>query len=283
MSAAYPNPQPSPHPSRHPGPPPSSQATSEALCFAEASVALGSFHLRTGTLHIPTKQVTVVLGPNGCGKSTVLRMAAGLLAPSAGAVTLAGRAIHTLTEQQRAARVAYVPQRSMVGAPFTVAQVVALGRHALQPNPSRIQAALELVRLDHRAHEPFHHLSAGQQQRVALARALAQHQPGGIILLDEVLSAVDLPETLHLVRVLRELAEQGATILLATHDLALARAVGHTAWYLQHGQTAAWGPAADILTPAHLAALVGVPVVGAPGSRAELPVADLSAMLHRQP
>lgn len=261
----------------------SPQPAAEALCFADASVALGSFRLHTGTVYVPARQVTVVLGPNGCGKSTVLRLAAGLLPPTSGAVTLAGRGIHTLSELHRATRVAYVPQRSVVGAPFTVAQVVALGRHALQPNPSRIQAALELVRLDHRAHEPFHHLSAGQQQRVALARALAQHQPGGIILLDEVLSAVDLPETLHLVRVLRQLAEQGATILLATHDLALARAVGHTAWYLQRGQTAAWGPAADILTPARLAELVGVPVVGAPGSGAELPVADLSAMLHHEP
>lgn len=258
-------------------------APAAALCFASATAALGSFRLQTGALQIPPGQVTVVLGPNGCGKSTVLRLAAGLLSPTAGAVTLDGRAIHALAEPQRAARVAYVPQRSTVGAPFTVAQVVALGRHALPPNPARIQAALELVRLDHRSSEPFHHLSAGQQQRVALARALAQHEPGGIILLDEVLSAVDLPETLHLVRVLRELAERSATILLATHDLALARAVGHTAWYLQHGQTAAWGPAADILTPARLAALVGVPVVGAEGSRARLPVADLSAMLHHEP
>ncbi len=253
------------------------------LCFDDARVALGEFELATGAIALPTGNVTVLLGANGSGKTTVLRLASGLLVPQAGDVRLGAESIARMPPRIRASRIAYVPQRSFVGAPFTVRQVVELGRHALPHSADRVCAALESVRLAHRAHEPFHRLSIGQQQRVVLARALAQLVPDGALLLDETLAPVDPPETHRLVQLVRSLAAAGATVLLATHDLSLAAAAGDWAWYLSHGKTQAFGPATAVLAPASLAQLAGVPVVGAQGSRGLLPVPDLTAMLHHEP
>lgn len=274
-----------PAPQHHPQTQPASHGAQPAagLCFHDARVGLGEFELATGAIALPTGSVTVLLGANGSGKTTVLRMAAGLLAPREGDVRLGADPIARMPARVRARRIAYVPQRALVGAPFTVRQVVELGRHALPQDADRVTAALESVHLAHRAQEPFHRLSIGQQQRVVLARALAQLVPGGALLLDETLAPVDPPETHRLVQVVRSLAAAGATVLLATHDLSLAAAAGDWAWYLSHGKTQAFGRSAEVLAPARLAQLAGVPVVGAQGSRGLLPVPDLTAMLHREP
>lgn len=242
----------------------------------------GSFTLRAGNVLLPPASVTALLGGNGSGKTTALRLVAGLDAPAQGSVLVHGDPMHALSESARARRLAYVPQRPVVGAPFTVEQVVALGRHALVDDPARVRAALDVVKLSHRAAEPFHALSTGQQQRVALARALAQHEPRGVLVLDEAFAAVDLPLTLHLVQVVRQLAATGATVVMATHDLTLAAALADHVWYLTDGATSAFGPTNEILRADRLAQLAGVPVVGATGHARELPVPDLSAMLPRE-
>jgi iron complex transport system ATP-binding protein len=179
--------------------------------------------------------------------------------------------------------VAFVQQRATVGAPFTVRQVVQLGRHSLPSDPQRLMAALELVMLSHMADHAYHSLSTGQQQRVAIARALAQHTPQGLVLLDEALAAVDLPQCHHLVQVIRRLAADGATVVMSTHDLSLAAAIADHVWYLAHGSTVALGPAHDVLGSERLATLVGIPVVTAPGFSGKLPVPDLTAMLRHEP
>ena len=172
---------------------------------------------------------------------------------------------------------AYVPQRPEVGLPFRVEEVVALGLHARRGDPSRVRRALEQVGLQGLAQRAFHTLSAGQQQRAAVARALAQHAPGGVLLLDEAFSAIDPPECASLVRVLRALAAEGATILAATHDLAVAAALADDAWLVRDGRTVDFGPAARVLAPEPLGQFLGVAIaVGkAPGGRT-IAVPDLA-------
>ncbi len=236
------------------------------LRFESASVRLGRFRLSTGAIEPVPGRVTVLLGLNGSGKTTALRAAAGLVRPDGGRVSLDGAAVHALPAAARAARIAFVPQRTEVGAPFTVREVAELGRVALPCDAARVDAALAAVGLAALAGRPFATLSGGQQQRVGVARALAQHSPGGVLLLDEAFAAVDLPETAALVAVVRRAAGQGATVLAAVHDLSLAGALADDVWCLRDGATAAFGPAADVLTPASLRALVGVEVRSAAGS-----------------
>ncbi|MFO0963246.1 MAG: ABC transporter ATP-binding protein [Phycisphaerales bacterium] len=252
-----------------------------ALAFESPVLQRGRFRFAAGALVPRAGAITVLLGPNGAGKTTALRLAAGLLAPDAGAVRLDGARVHTVAESERARRIAYVPQRAEVGAPFRVDEVVALAHWHGAPQPARVREALAAVGLADRASMPFHALSAGQQQRVVLARALAQSGPGGILLLDEAFAAVDAPEAAMLVGVLRERARAGATVLVASHDFALAGALADEVWFLRDGATVAHGPAAQLLEPAALSALLGMPVVGAvapDGHRVAVP--DLRAMLR---
>jgi len=236
------------------------------LRFESASVRLGRFSLSTGLIEPEPGRVTVLLGLNGSGKTTALRAAAGLVRPAGGRVTLGGADVHGLPAAARAARIAFVPQRTEVGAPFAVREVVGLGRVALRSDPAEVDAALASVGLAALADRPFATLSGGQQQRVGVARALAQHSPGGVLLLDEAFAAVDLPETAALVALVRRAAGQGATVLAAVHDLSLAGALADHVWCLRDGATAAFGPAADVLVPATLRALLGVEVRAMQGS-----------------
>jgi iron complex transport system ATP-binding protein len=240
--------------------------TAHRLRFESASVRVGSFVLGTGSIAPAPGRVTVLLGLNGSGKTTALRAAAGLVHPAAGRVTLDGEDVCRLSAPRRASRIAFVPQHAQVGAPFTVREVVELGRVALPADPVRIDGALAAVGLAGLSSRPFATLSGGQRQRVAVARALAQHAPGGILLLDEAFAAVDLPEAAALVGLVRRVAAAGATVLAAVHDLSLAGALADDVWCLRAGTTAAFGPAADMLAPDSLRQLLGVEVREAPAS-----------------
>ena len=239
--------------------------TVHRIRFESASVRLGSFVLDTGPVAPEPGRVTVLLGLNGSGKSTALRAASGLVRPASGRVTLDGEDVCALSAPRRAARIALVPQHAQVGAPFTVREVAELGRVALADDPGRIDGALASVGLSALAERPFTTLSGGQRQRVAVARALAQHAPGGILVLDEAFAAVDLPEAAALVGLVRRVAAAGATVLAAVHDLSLAAALADDVWCLRSGVTAAFGPAAAVLSPDSLRQLLGVEVREAPG------------------
>lgn len=235
------------------------------LRIESAVVRVGRFTLSTGVVEPAPGRVTVLLGLNGSGKTTAIRAAAGLVRPSSGRITLDGADVHSMAVSGRAAHVAFVPQRTDVGAPFTVREVAGLGRVSLRADPARVDAALADVGLAGLASCPFATLSGGQQQRVGVARALAQHSPGGVLLLDEAFAAVDLPETAALVAVVRRAASDGATVLAAVHDLSLAGALADDVWCLRGGATAAFGTAAEVLAPGPLRALLGVEVRALPG------------------
>jgi iron complex transport system ATP-binding protein len=159
-----------------------------------------------------------------------------------------------------AQRMAYVPQRSIVSAAFTVRQVVELGRYALPPDSMKVSQAIESLDLVDVEHRPYRDLSVGQQQRVTLARALAQLEAGGVLVLDEPTSAMDLQHIATAHRLFRNSATGPckATVIVAMHDLPLAATLTDHAWLLQRGRLVAAGPTCDVLSVERLEQVFGV-------------------------
>lgn len=204
--------------------------------------------------------ITAVVGPNAAGKSTLLRAAAGLLEPVAGAVRIGGDPVHRLPGRSLAARVAWAPPRPSVALPFTVREVVAMGRHAVGGSPSAVARAIEAMDLAAVASRRWPELSTGQQQRTAIARVLAQRdgQPPGVVLLDEPAGPLDLRHAERLGGVLRSLAAGGSTVVLAIHDLARAAEWADAAWVLDAGRLVAAGAVSGTLTGERIEAVFGV-------------------------
>jgi iron complex transport system ATP-binding protein len=206
-------------------------------------------------------RITAVLGPNAVGKSTLLRCAIGLLRPGEGEALLNDRPAHRLRARELARLIAYVPQRSIVSAAFTVREVIRLGRYALGKNEKRVEGAIAALELDGVADRPYPALSVGQQQRVALARALAQLPERGLLILDEPTSAMDLRHARNCLSLLRRLADQGTTVLTAMHDLPAAAVIAHDAWLLAAGppgRLAAAGPVEQVMHVDRLQEVFGV-------------------------
>jgi len=200
-------------------------------------------------------RITAIIGPNGAGKTTLLRVLLGLLKPATGSVALDGADVMELSTLERAARIAYVPQRMELAFGFDVASVVRFGCLSAA-RPRREEAArraLERVGLAARARDPLSSLSAGQQQRAALARALAQIENSAgarALLADEPVSAMD-PRHAHLaMRTLADLADRGLAVAVVLHDFALAARYARDAVVLDEGgSVAARGPFREACTP----------------------------------
>ncbi|MGF1667498.1 MAG: metal ABC transporter ATP-binding protein [Acidimicrobiia bacterium] len=184
--------------------------------------ALEAVHFEVGA-----GELIAVLGPNGAGKSTLFRAVAGLV-PHDGRVTIGGVDCHHRLDRMSAA---FIPQRADVDLtfPISVAQLVATGRRRFGRSglgstrlhrPATMEA-LERVGLGGLADRSIGSLSGGQAQRAFLARALAQE--AHLVMLDEALSGVDQPSTESLLDLFGELARLGTALLVATHDLGLAR------------------------------------------------------------
>jgi ABC-type Mn2+/Zn2+ transport system ATPase subunit len=172
-------------------------------------------------------ELIAVVGPNGAGKSTLFKAVSGLVGHG-GTVELGGVHCHHQRDRLGAA---YIPQRSDLDHdfPITVGQLVLAGRRRFlrlgqrfgQQHRRAAADALRRVGLEEVARRPLSTLSGGQAQRAFLARALAQE--AHLILLDEALSGVDQPRTEALLDLFADLAQSGTSLLIATHDLSLAR------------------------------------------------------------
>jgi iron complex transport system ATP-binding protein len=208
-------------------------------------------------------KVTALFGPNGSGKSTLLRCLNGSLWPQAGRVLLDGQPLQDLTPRQIARHIAVVPQGGPAGVPFTVAEMVALGRYsygsswagASPDDHDVVWSSLARVGIADVAARPFDQLSGGERQRVLIARALAQQ--GQILLLDEPASHLDIAHQLQLYRLVRELACEGQAILMICHDILVAPMFVDRAVLLASGKIVSVGEPADVLCEAHLQAVFG--------------------------
>lgn len=224
-------------------------------------------------LTIAPGEVWGLVGPNGSGKSTLLRCLAGLRPPDEGRLHLDGRPLLDVPARDRAMRLAYLPQLTTLYHDLHVRQLVMLGRapHLSRwrgPEPEderRVDEALARVQASELATRRISTLSGGERQRVMLARLLATGAE--ILLLDEPTTALDVGHALHLLALCRELAADGAAIVLALHELELARRHADRAVCLGVGPDGAHhlGPAAEVLTSEILGAVFDVDAREHPG------------------
>lgn len=221
--------------------------------------------LRDVSFGISAGEVVAVLGPNGVGKSTLVKLLLGLQPPTSGEVRLAGTALSALSIPQRAARVAAVLQGTAPAFDFSVAETIAMARLAgrgplatLSPSDQTIiDEAARACAVDGLLQRSCAALSGGERQRVSLARALAQQAP--LLVLDEPTSFLDLRHRFQFAERLMEWVRGSeAAVLWVLHDLELALRYATRVIVLHAGQVLADGPPASTLNAALVAQVFGV-------------------------
>jgi iron complex transport system ATP-binding protein len=252
---------------------------SEALSATQLSVKRAAREvLREVSLSLSFGEVMAVLGPNGAGKSTLLRALCGLI-PASGKVTLAGHDLHTLSSEQRARAISFVPQQSRLDAALPVHDVVAQGRYARRTGFARLSSAdraaiagaLADTDAQSLSERRFDELSVGEQRRVLIARALATE--ARTLLLDEPTAALDIEHTLRLFALLQRLARRGHAIVVVLHQLEHALAHCPRALLLAGGELLASGPVAEVLSAERVRSVYGVTLLPGAGLGFRLPEA----------
>ncbi|MFI6780350.1 ABC transporter ATP-binding protein [Micromonospora sp. NPDC050276] len=229
-------------------------------------------------LDLPTDAFTVIVGPNACGKSTLLRTMARLLTPRRGTVLLDGTAIRDLPTREVARRLGVLPQSPLVPEGVTVADLVGRGRQPYQrwwrqwsaEDGAAVNQAMALADVADLADRPVDSLSGGQRQRVWIAMTLAQDTDA--LLLDEPTTFLDLAHQVEVLDLLHRLrAERGRTVVAVLHDLNQAARYADHLVAMRGGAVVAAGPPREILTADLVRDVFGLacvvvpcPVTGAP-------------------
>ena len=210
-------------------------------------------------LRLAAGEVVVLIGPNGAGKSSLLRLLAGDFATSAGIIEFGGRPLGTWQRRALAQQLAFLPQLSLLNFPYTVEEVVLLGRtpHATGARTDREIArhALDATDTLGLRNRLYTQLSGGERQRVQLARVFAQiwdssDMSGKLLLLDEPTAALDLAHQQQLAAAMAAISDRGCAVLLVVHDVNLAAAVGSRLVVLDRGRQVAAGTPTEVLTAA---------------------------------
>lgn len=222
-----------------------------------------------------------ILGPNGAGKSTLLRTAAGLLLPTQGDVRLDDTDLHSFNIRERARHIGLVPQEHRIRYPFSVEEIVRMGRYAHRgplagaqsDDHQKVDEALAATRITHLRTRDASTLSGGERQRMMIARVLAQDP--AVVLFDEPTASLDLAQAHHVQQLIHTLAEQGKTVLVVLHDLEQASRIAHEAILLDHGRVVAHGDIQNVIAPAPIREAYGVDTTidwGEPGEGARVKV-----------
>ena len=228
-----------------------------ALEMEQVGFAYGRTPILAGLdLTIAPQTITGILGPNGSGKTTFVRLASAALRPASGRIRVFGDELGLIPPRERAKRIAVVPQDTNPVFEFTVEEIVRMGRaphlglFGLEGSRDRKIAADAMARceVDHVAGRSFRALSGGERQRVMLARALAQE--ARLLLLDEPTAFLDLRHRLAVYALLGRLhADTGLTVVVVSHDINLAARHCDRLVLLRCGSIAADGTPADVLHP----------------------------------
>ncbi|KEZ76451.1 heme ABC transporter ATP-binding protein [Salinisphaera hydrothermalis] len=213
------------------------------------------------SLHVEPGEMLAVIGANGAGKSTLLHALVGDLPPSAGRVSFDGRSLATYDRLERARRIAFLAQASPLAFPFTVRDVIALGRSPHATGRIRdaeiVDAVATTTDIAHLLDRTYTRLSGGEKQRVQLARVLAQvwrAEDAGdrLLLLDEPVASLDIGHQSLIMRGLRRVAATGVAIVFVAHDVSLAAAHADGMLALADGGPVASGPPSQVVTEATL-------------------------------
>ncbi|GAA2281330.1 heme ABC transporter ATP-binding protein [Streptomyces atrovirens] len=246
--------------------PPAAPEPGEVLAEAEGlSVRLGAREVLADVgVRVRAGEVLALVGPNGAGKSTLLSALAADLPPAAGSVRIHGRPASDWSAPELALRRAVLPQSASLSFPFTVEEVVRMGRAPWtaaarsDEDEAAVAGAMAVTEVTGFAARPFSALSGGERARVALARVLAQHAP--LLLLDEPTAALDLRHQELVLRLCRARARAGDAVVVVLHDLGLAAAHAHRVAVLRAGRVAADGPPAEVFTERLLSEVYEQPV-----------------------
>ncbi len=226
-------------------------------------------------------EVLSVLGPNGAGKTSLLNLLCGAISPDRGSYHFLGRPFNEWDTASRARSQAVLPQQSALNFPFSVEEVVRLGRipHAsgAQQDQKIVERCLEASDTLALRQRLYTQLSGGEKQRVQLARVLAQiwraeDAPGRLLLLDEPTSALDLAHQRLVLQQVRELAADGCGVLMILHDFNLAARYSDRCLLLAQGHQRALGSPREVLTPDLLGEVFEAPVDVLPHPEDGLPV-----------
>jgi iron complex transport system ATP-binding protein len=221
--------------------------------------------LREVSVSVDRGSFTGLIGPNGCGKTTLLKLLAGVLSPDSGTVSLDGRPLSSMSRRHVARRLAVVPQETHPAFDYSVLEMALMGRHphlgAFQlEGPADIAIAHESLTAtgtSHLAERSYMSLSGGEKQRVVIASALTQAPE--VLLLDEPTASLDLGYQLEVGLLLRRLnRERSATMVMATHDLNLAASLCDTLVLMRNGRVLASGNTSEVLTSAMVRQLYDV-------------------------
>jgi iron complex transport system ATP-binding protein len=235
------------------------------LVLAGVAMRLGARAVLDGVdLAVAPGEVVGLLGRNGAGKTSLLRIASGLATPDAGAVTLDGRPLAALARRERARAVALVPQETHFPFPYSVAEVVLMGRaphlgwlgFERRRDLDAARAAMAQLGIDALAGRSVLALSGGERQLAVVARALAQEPR--LLLLDEPTAFLDLRHRLAVLARVRAFAAAGGAALVVSHDLAVAARACDRLALLAEGRILAAGAPAAVLTPALLREAFGI-------------------------
>jgi ABC-type cobalamin/Fe3+-siderophores transport system ATPase subunit len=225
--------------------------------------------LENVSLEVRSGELLALAGPNGCGKTTLLRAASGILPPRSGRAVCAGepRPMHQLPPEKRAQRIAVVPQMAGLPSGFTVAEAVMLGRISFHgwfgresgADRKAVRAALAAVGLESIADLSIERLSGGTAQRVLIARALAQE--ASVLLMDEPTAHLDLHHQIETLDLLRRFArERGHAVVAAMHDLNLVARFADRVALLSGGRLLRCGTVREVLTAEILSPLFRHPM-----------------------
>ena len=227
------------------------------------SFAYGKIEALTSlSLEITSGEIFGLLGPNGSGKSTLLRLMSGVVRPRTGQVFFTGRDLQTYNREAVARQIAVVPQESRIELPFSVREVVLMGRSPYlkrfgfeQAHDLAIaQHAMEQTGVSALATREIHELSGGERQRVVLARALAQEPQ--LLLLDEPTAFLDIKHQVEVYDLLKRLSrQQGLTVVAIMHDLNLAALYCDRLALLKAGKVFAHGTPEQVLTYVNIKAV----------------------------
>ncbi|MFB7053854.1 ABC transporter ATP-binding protein [Streptomyces vinaceus] len=229
-------------------------------------------------LSVPDGEVTVIVGPNACGKSTTLRALGRLLRPRAGAVLLDGAALSSLPTRRIAQTIGLLPQSPTAPEAITVADLVARGRQPHQrwwqqwseTDERAVADAMARTSVADLADRPVDALSGGQRQRVWIAMALAQETE--LLLLDEPTTFLDIAHQVEVLDLVRQLNhERGRTVVAVLHDLNQAARYADHLVAMKAGRVVAQGPPSAVVTAELVREVFGLdavvipdPVTGSP-------------------
>jgi len=217
-------------------------------------------------LSIYEGSITAILGPNGVGKTTLLKLVLGWLKPWSGKIRLNGKPLEHYSRREMGKQMAMIPQSEHTPFEYSVLEYVLLGRTPYMPplglpSPSDEMIAYEALEQAGIAHLSDHSiigLSGGERQLVLVARALAQQTK--ILLLDEPTSHLDLSNKHRLVNILQRLKENGTTILMTTHEPDIALALSNQTILIANGRILAAGPTDEVVNSGSLTQVYHLPI-----------------------